>query len=380
MKRITAFMVCLFLSCLVVLSGALAENDRMRLLRADPLSFSKQPISIDSVASMPDGSLAVIYFAAGSEEVQREYRLDLFAPDGVPLLSKSFGQFNIELDPYPFAQIILQSDGFLCEYYPDITSMETCFQTAYGNAGKATGKEQKKKLPYGTAAYAERVGGYMVKKQAHAADERDASPYQAVEIVHIATGQSTLRSLYGWSDFCAFPDGDGDLLIAQKNERGSLEIRQYGLADGLKETVIELDGAWPAVDDHARVQSAACIGRTAYLQIYLTNQESLILICDLEQEAIVGSSPLSAAEGSDYIAALRTADSMLLAVDGHWDETAQRHLFRLDALDSDLARTPLALAHGSCLYLFTEDEPGIITTIERGDSPASYVVCRYAVQ
>ncbi len=56
----------------------------------------------------------------------QEMRLELFDAAGASLLSAALGDANLleEGAPYPRGQVILEKNRFVCEYYPDITTME----------------------------------------------------------------------------------------------------------------------------------------------------------------------------------------------------------------------------------------------------------------
>lgn len=382
MKQLMSMFVSYtILMCLAFSSLAYADEGGVaaQLLYTQTLLFSKPPIRIDSVMSMPDEAIAVIYYAEGTKRNKEEYRLDLFSADGTLLLVKSFCQIEPGNDPSPHAQIILQSSGFLCEYYPDITSMEVCYRTEYSYSGKVTGKEKKVKLKYGAAFYAEQTGDFMILKQAHAYDEPDASPYQNVEIIHIPTDQHVSLSLYDWSSFCPFVGSNGDLFIAQKNERGNLEIRRYDIASDMHESIAELGTEYFYGKRFAYVLSATCIGDLAYLQVRLTNEEASILTYDMEEGIITASSTLKAAQGSDYIASIQSSGSVLLAVDGRWNAALQRYALTIDAIDTNMERVPVVLMHEQCLFILQSDASGKLTTIEVDGDASSFAVCHYKV-
>lgn len=199
-----------------------------------------------------------------------------------PCCPPRWGDANLLVEgaPYPRGQVILEKNRFVCEYYPDITTMEVYKQRIYRYTGKQVQKPTTKKLKFGAACYAERVGDYMFRMQAHSEDESDASPYRTVKISHIASGKQKTLYLYDWS-FCAFPDADGNLLFAQQNERGNLEIRQYSAS--MQETIVELDSSY--FDDNlSYVSSAACIESTAYLLISQGFSKYTLLTYDREAQ------------------------------------------------------------------------------------------------
>ena len=62
--------------------------------------------------------MAVFYLTSAPKKGQQEYRLDVFAVDGTRLLAKNLGRSKVaesESGPFPYGQIILQSDRFLFE-------------------------------------------------------------------------------------------------------------------------------------------------------------------------------------------------------------------------------------------------------------------------
>ena len=251
--------------------------------------------------------------------------------------------------------------------------MEVYKQRIYRYTGKQVQKPTTKKLKFGAACYAERVGDYMFRMQAHSEDESDASPYRTVKISHIASGKQKTLYLYDWS-FCAFPDADGNLLFAQQNERGNLEIRQYSAS--MQETIVELDSSY--FDDNlSYVSSAACIESTAYLLISQGFSKYTLLTYDREAQKITDSRAFSAAEDGYFIADFKTAGSSLLSVDAHWNVPLQRRELHIYLLGSDWTRTALPLQHDFCLYVFPEAAQESITTVEADGS--TYFLCHYVL-
>lgn len=374
MKRFFLALTSLTL-CLLLLAGASADSAPMQLMRMNPLAFSKQPTRIESVTPTPDGSFAIIYFADSDTAGMQEMRLELFDAAGASLLSAALGDANLleEGAPYPRGQVILEKNRFVCEYYPDITTMEVYKQRIYRYTGKQVQKPTTKKLKFGAACYAERVGDYMVRMQAHSEDESDASPYRTVKISHIASGKQKTLYLYDWS-FCAFPDADGNLLFAQQNERGNLEIRQYSAS--MQETIIELDGSNSIEYSGYRLSSGARIGQTVYLQLS-SGADDYVLTYDREAQKITDSRAFSAAEDGYFIADFKTAGSSLLSVDAHWNVPLQRRELHLYLLGSDWTRTALPLQHDFCLYVFPEAAQESITTVEADGS--TYFLCQYVL-
>ena len=200
MKRLLG----LLLAMMVMMGGmagaqASTDNASMQLIRVNPLAFRKEPVELYSVTHTPNGSFVVIYFAEGEKSELQEMWMELFDSVGTSLLSAKLGEFDPNGEKIPHGQIILKKDRFICEYYPDITSMEVCTQTVYRYTGKRIQKPTTKKLKFGTAPYAQHVGDYMVEKQAHSEDE---TPFRTVKITHIASGKSKKLMIYDWS-FCA---------------------------------------------------------------------------------------------------------------------------------------------------------------------------------
>ena len=373
MKRFFLALTSLTL-CLMLCASASADSAPMQLMRMNPLAFAKQPTRIESVTPTPDGSFAIIYFADSDTAGMQEMRLELVNSAGASLLSAALGDANLlkEGAPYPRGQVILEKNRFVCEYYPDITTMEVYRQRIYRYTGKQVQKPTTKKLKFGAACYAERVGDYMVRMQAHSEDESDASPYRTVKISHIASGKQKTLYLYDWS-FCAFPDANGNLLFAQQNERGNLEIRQYSAA--MQETIIELDGSNFAENGYRYVSSAACIGQTAYLLIRLERGEYVLLTYDREAQKITDSRALPTADGSDSLSDIKAAGTSLLSVDGYWNAAMQQRFYCLHLLNADWTRTALPLQHDFCLYVYTAQES--ITTVEADGS--TYFLCQYVL-
>lgn len=374
MKRF--FLVLTFLTlCLMLCANASADSAPMQLMRMNPLAFSKQPTRIESVTPTPDGSFVIIYFADSDTAGMQEMRLELFDAAGASLLSTALGDANLleEGAPYPRGQVILEKNRFVCEYYPDITTMEVYRQRIYRYTGKQVQKPTTKKLKFGAACYAERVGDYMVRMQAHSEDESDASPYRTVKISHIASGKQKTLYLYDWS-FCAFPDADGNLLFAQQNERGNLEIRQYSAS--MQETIVELDGSNSIEYSGYRLSSGARIGQTVYLQLS-SGADDYVLTYDREAQKITDSRAFSAAEDGYFIADFKTAGSSLLSVDTHWNVPLQRRELHLYLLGSDWTRTALPLQHDFCLYVFSGAAQESITTVEADGS--TYFLCQYVL-
>lgn len=372
MKRF--FLVLTFLTlCLMLCANASADSAPMQLMRMNPLAFTKQPTSIESVTPTPDGSFVIIYFADSDTAGMQEMRLELVNSAGASLLSAALGEANLleEGAPFPQGQVILEKNRFVCEYYPDITTMEVYRQRIYRYTGKQVQKPTTKKLKFGAACYAERVGDYMVRMQAHSEDESDASPYRTVKISHIASGKQKTLYLYDWS-FCAFPDADGNLLFAQQNERGNLEIRQYSAS--MQETIVELDSSY--FDDNlSYVSSAACIESTAYLLISQGFSKYTLLTYDREAQKITDSRALPTADGSDSLSDIKAAGTSLLSVDGYWNAAMQQRFYRLHLLNADWTRTALPLQHDFCLYVYAAQES--ITTVEADGS--TYFLCQYVL-
>lgn len=374
MKRFFLALTSLTL-CLLLLASASADSAPMQLMRMNPLAFSKQPTRIESVTPTPDGSFAIIYFTDSDTAGMQEMRLELVNSAGASLLSAALGEANLleEGALYPHGQVILEKNRFVCEYYPDITTMEVYKQSIYRYTGTRVQKPTTKKLKFGAACYAERVGDYMVRMQAHSEDESDASPYRTVKISHIASGKQKTLYLYDWS-FCAFPDADGNLLIAQWNERGNLEIRQYSAS--MQETIIELDGSNSIEYSGYRLSSGARIGQTVYLQLS-SGADDYVLTYDREAQKITDSRALPTADGSDSLSDIKAAGTFLLSVDGYWNAAMQQRFYRLHLLNADWTRTALPLQHDFCLYVFPDAAQESITTVEADGG--TYFLCQYVL-
>lgn len=374
MKRFFLALTSLTL-CLLLLAGASADSAPMQLMRMNPLAFSKQPTRIESVTPTPDGSFVIIYFADSDTAGMQEMRLELFDAAGASLLSAALGDANLleEGAPYPQGQVILEKNRFVCEYYPDITTMEVYKQSIYRYTGKQVQKSTTKKLKFGAACYAERVGDYMVCMQAHLEDESDTPPLRTVKISHIASGKRKTLSL-SYDSFCAFPDADGNLLFAQQNERGNLEIRQYSAS--MQETIIELDGSNSIEYSGYRLSSGARIGQTVYLQLS-SGADDYVLTYDREAQKITDSRALPTADGSDSLSDIKAAGTFLLSVDGYWNAAMQQRFYRLHLLNADWTRTALPLQHDFCLYVFPDAAQESITTVEADGG--TYFLCQYVL-
>ncbi|MGI6636557.1 MAG: hypothetical protein ACOX7B_15530 [Christensenellales bacterium] len=155
-----------------------------------PLIFSREPVRIEKSQVLPNGNVAVFYFAQGASTGEEVYWLEVFTAIGERVLAKQLAAFTPQPDGgmYPYAQIWVERNQFVCEYYPDITRMEVCYRSVYTLDGKIVKKEKKSTLTYGDAFYAYNVGPYILKRQAHAYDEEHADPFIALEIVHVPTG------------------------------------------------------------------------------------------------------------------------------------------------------------------------------------------------
>lgn len=87
----------------------------------------------------------------------------------------------MEAGPVPYAQLIREQNGFALEYYPDKTSMESCYQTRYSLDRKVVKKEKRIKQRIGEASYAQHVGGYAIRYQAHG-DDREGGGVASGEL------------------------------------------------------------------------------------------------------------------------------------------------------------------------------------------------------
>lgn len=77
-------------------------------------------------------------------------------------------------------------------------------QTAYRYTGQRIQKPTTQRLKFGAARYAQRVGDYMVQRQAHSYDEIDAPVFRTVEITRIASGKAEITTIEMDEETCAY--------------------------------------------------------------------------------------------------------------------------------------------------------------------------------
>lgn len=360
---------------------ALSEKGiaQLELSQSYPLQFSKQPIRIERTTYLPQNYLAVFYLAEGDDSTNLEYMMEMFSSLGTSVLSKSFGQYDVDNGPFPYGQILPQQDSFLCEYYPDMTSMEECFFSVYDYSGKILQKETKRKTKRDEAAYVDVVGDFAIYKQAHPADASGSSQLRNVNIVYLPNNYRVPLKIFDWSHFCSFVDNDGNLLIAQMNEHDNLEVLFVPIDNTISPHILEIQDTPKFDSKWTYLNSAVCIGSIIYSHINITSQDSLLLMYDTVQHRIIASSKLSAQNDSEYIASIHKAGSYLLALDGYWDETTQQCLFHISYLNADMERIPLQLKYNSCISIATGcyNSGTEIATIEKDDD--LIYLCHYYV-
>ena len=379
MRKLLSFaLVCYIL--LGFCAPAVAEQvqvPQFNLGSEQALPFSQTPLRIDQAERLPNENLCFIYFSQGSKQGEEAYWLDLFSGTGERLLSRQFTTHIPDVSTYPHAQILIKNKGFVCEFYPDITTMEVCYQTGYDFNGKVLRKEKKSTLRLGDALYVKNLGQFILKRQAHSYDTEPVDPYLRLQIEHVPTGQMVDSKL--WDPNPAyFIHGENQLLLVCKNEQENLEIRSYTVSDSLQEQVITFHEPALNTQGYTVVSSGVLFQGQAYLLIYQSNTAYALLTYDLKQQQITASKALTALPGVDYVTSLLVAGEQLMAVNGIWDESVQRYHLTLSLLDDLGEQVPLHFV-GRAAAVFADGEGGTITAIERDAASGQWFIRSYLI-
>lgn len=378
-RRLAAALICaILLGCGFSAAAAAADTPQLSVVARQPLSFSGPPIRIEQAEWLPNGHLAVIYFSQGAQKDEELLWLDLFAASGARLLSRRLGRHLPDVSPYPFAQLLVHSKRFICEYYPDITTMEVCFQSTYSLDGQALKADQRSTLRYGDASYARNIGQYILRRQAHGYDEEHADPFFQLEIIHVPTGKA-LRTKTWAPLLVAFADDAGSLWIVQKNERENLEMRAYAASDTVQESIVDM--AEPALQAHEFTAFHAAVWHqgAARLLVYVPNADCVLLTYDPDRQQVTARSPLTALPGAHYISGLASTGPHLLAVNELLDEQTQQFSKQLGLIDPQSAQHPLHFA-GLAFHVFADAGEGTIRTLEKNQDTNRWWRCEYALR
>ncbi len=380
MKRFFALMLAVMLVPFAARSENAAEElplplpvtASLQLVQSCPLAVSKQPSRFSGASLLPDQTL-VVFYESPLADGQTEDRMDIFAADGTLVRSESISTYDPGKFVFSRSQIILTKNGFLREYYPDVATMETYFRTSYKKSGASKGKTRKLKQKTDDAFYTTVIGDYTFFRRAHCEDD----PAFTGKIRHRLSDQTLSFPLYDTASHALLEDENGTCLFVQSKGQEALEIRQFTFDGSLHETVLTLPGNYFPDGGYARISSAAGGYGTAYFQISVTNGRSNMLTYDLQQQCITASHSLSAGEEAAFLGDLRQADTSLLVLDGYWSESLQSYTYRPVLLDADMNRTPLSIAYGNCLYLFSSAQSEDIITLETDQEETSFFLCRY---
>ncbi len=344
----------------------------LQLVQSCPLAVSKQPRHFRGASLLPDQTMVVFYETALADG-QTEDRMDIFAADGTPVRSESLGTYDPNKFVFSRSQIILTKNGFLREYYPDVATMETYFRTSYKKSGASKGKTRKLKQKTDDAFYTTVIGDYTFFQRAHCEDDPDFTG----KIRHRLSDQTLSFPLYDTASYALFEDENGACLFVQSQGQEALEIRQFTFDGSLHETVLTLPGNYFPDGGFACINAAAGGDGVAYFEISVTNVLANILTYDLTQQCIIASHSLSAGEDAYFLGHLQQSGASLLVLDGYWSEPLQMYTYRPVLLDADMNRTPLSLACGNCLYLFSSAQSEDIITVETDEGGISFFLCRY---
>lgn len=378
-KLLAAALVCFFVFGLPghgLASPAAAPA--LTLVSEHALSFSKQPLRIEKTEALPNRSLAVFYFAQGEKRDEESYWLDLFSTSGQRLLSRMFVTRVPDASPHPFAQLLIKSDGFVCEYYPDITTMEVCFSSVYTFEGAALQADQKSTLKYGDAAYAKNLGPFILGRQAHAYDEEPADPFTRLAIQHVPTGQARTTKIWDFRP-ASLVDAENRLWIVQKNEGGNLELRVFAASDNLTEQAIEIPEPALKAHEFTFVISAISHQGAIRLLIHQFNTEYVLLTYDADSRAITARSALSALPGAAYVSGLLAAGPQLLSVHEYWDEKSQSFSKALSLVDGAAAQLPLQFV-GEAFGVFAHGQEEAIYALETDAGRSAWFLRKYLFQ
>jgi hypothetical protein len=363
-RKLAAVWICFMLLALFYHAFAMnAEAPQLTAVSEQPLRFSQPPLRIEKAERLPNGHVVVFYFSQGEDKREERYRMDLFAASGECLLSREMGAYIPDVSTYPFAQILIKGEHFLCEYYPDITTMEVCYGSVYTFDGRAVQADKKSTFRYGDVDYAWNHGQFILKRQAHAYDEEVADPFIRLKLEHVPTGK-TLQTAVWDPVFRAFSDGANRLWIVQKNERENLEIWAYTASDAVTEQIVEIDEPTLKTHDVASICAAVLHQENACLLVRLSNMDHVLLTYDAESQQITTGRALTTLSGADYIAGLMTVGPRLLAVNGVWDETTQTFSWALGVVEQPAEQVPLPFK-GKAFSVFANGKDGTIVALEK---------------
>lgn len=375
-KMMTTALVCLALFIGVHCAAQASAALELRLISKQSLPFSKPPLRIESTVVLSDNQALAIYVAKGDVKGEESLLLDLFHEAGNKLLSKSFCAYRPDDFVFPYAQAILGKSGFVCEFYPDVSSMEVYYRSAYTFDGKQVKADKKYTQKFGDAFYAQNIGPFVVKKRAHAYDEEGASPYLDLQIEYVPTGKTIKTKIWDVM-FCSFLDEDGQRLwLAQKNEQGKLELRLYTVdkSGAFKEQVFEWDEPSFQTQNYSYVCSGAVQEGKAFLLLRKSNTEYTLLLVDVEKQEATARSTVHALAETDCIEGFLPGKPQLII---HWvfDETTQTFEKRLGALDSRAILKPLNFA-GQAFSLWQNNQENIVT-LEKDTISGEWLLCLY---
>lgn len=349
------------------LSAALAASNsapRLELVSATPLQFSRPPIRIDGAVMLPNGNLAVLHFSLGATVFEESYWLDLFSATSERLLSRQLVSFRQDADSYPLAQILIKRDHFILEYYPDVTTMEVCFQSSYSFGGRALQADRKRSYAYGEALYAQNIGSFLYRWQSHAVDEPDADAHISVDIEHVPSGRTMRAKLW---DFAArrFADDQQRLWIVQRNEQGLLEIRSLAAGEGMKEHITALNEP-SLLADGAMLSAAVSHQGKARIVVYRHDAAPMLLTYDPTKQLVTARSALGTPEEARHLSALMSVGRHLLAVYERWDDNMQQNAKALALIDGNMAQHPLPFT-GRAFSVLQDSRDDSIAALEQDD-------------
>lgn len=368
-KILSALLACaLALGLLGTVPVGKAAEPKLTLEKEHLLAFSKAPLRIEKVEALPNGNLAVLYFSKGEGPEEESYWLDVFSSAGEHLLSKKLASFIPGGPNYPRAQLLIKDNKFVCETYPDVTSMEVCYRSVYTFEGKLLQSDQKSTLKFGEAAYANNLGPFILGIQAHAEDVAPPNPYRRLHIEHVPTGQTLTTSTYDFKPaFCV--DEKGRLWVLQKNEEEHLELRCYTAGDSLREQIAEIAEPSLLAHEFTSLQSAIGFEDKIRLLIYLTNTEYVDLTYDPGSQKITDRRGLTALPGASYVSGYLVLGSQILAVNQVWDEGSQTFSKILGLVDAEGVPLPLPFS-GEAFGLYTLGEDRLCALERDADDQA----------
>ncbi|NLX83171.1 MAG: hypothetical protein GXZ04_05075 [Clostridiales bacterium] len=379
MKRLRAALLACFLLISLFGYGAVGKAAVMEMTfkQEHPLAFSRLPLRIEKVEPLPSGKLAVIYFSQGEQQGEELYWLDLFSNTGSRLLSKLLAAHIPDVSTYPYAQILIKGNEFVCEFYPDITTMEVCYRSVFSVEGQKVKEDQKQTLKAGAAYYTQNQGPFLLGKQAHAEDVEPATPLRRWHIEHAPSRQTFTINTFDYDPaFCV--DRAQRLWIIQKNQQAHLELRSYTMGDSPTEQTVELAEPSLLAHEFTSVQSAVSFKGKVRLLIYHTNTEFVDLTYDPDSQKITDRGTLTALPGASYVSGYLVSNAQLLAVNEVWDEASQTFAKMLGAVDAKGVLHPLTFM-GEAFGLYAQGED-TLCTLERGADDNSWLLRTYLLQ